>query len=129
MRQSKVKIEDMAREIMKEMGAYADLSTAEMKKAVERAAKTVKEEASARAPKKTGKYSKSFATTKTKENSCVLEYTVWSPKDYRRVHLLEYGHAKRNGGRTRAFPHMEPAERIGKEQLEKDITEILEKGG
>ena len=118
MNQSKVKIEDLAREIMKEMAAYADLTTDEMKRAVQRAAKTVKDEASARAPKKTGKYSKSFATTKTKETSLALEYVVWSPSDYRRVHLLEYGHAKRNGGRTRAFPHMEPAERIGKEQLE-----------
>lgn len=129
MKQSKVKVEDLAREVMKEMQAYVDLATEEMKKVVKETADLVKKEASARAPKKTGKYAKSFATQKTKENSCVLEYVVWSPKDYRRVHLLEYGHAKRGGGRTRAFPHMEPAEKIGKEKLENDIAAILEKGG
>lgn len=129
MRKSTIHVEDLAREVMKEMQAYADLATDEMKVAVKNAADTVKKVASEKAPKKTGKYSKSFATTKRKEKSYSVEYAVWSPTDYRRVHLLEFGHAKRGGGRTRAFPHMAPAEQAGKEQLEKDITAILEKGG
>jgi hypothetical protein len=42
--------------------------------------------------------------------------------------LLEFGHALRNGGRTRAFPHIEPAEQAGIEQLKRDIEMDLKKG-
>lgn len=127
MKQSKIKVEDLAREIMTAMGNYVDAANVDMKIAVQKAAKTAKKEVEARAPKKTGKYSKSFVTQKTNERTYAVEYTVWSPTDYRRVHLLEKGHAKRGGGRTRAFPHMEPAEQVAAEQLEKDITEIFMK--
>ena len=42
---------------------------------------------------------------------------------YRLTHLLENGHATRNGGRTRAFPHFAK----GQEWLDKDAEEILRK--
>lgn len=37
--------------------------------------------------------------------------------------------AKRGGGRTRAFPHIAPAEQKGIEQLTRDIERDLRKGG
>ena len=45
------------------------------------------------------------------------------------VTVLEFGHAKRCGGRTRAFPHIAPAEQAGIEQLTRDIERDLQKGG
>lgn len=48
---------------------------------------------------------------------------------YQLTHLLEFGHAKRGGGRTRAFPHIAPAEQAGIEQLTRDIERDLRKGG
>ena len=50
-------------------------------------------------------------------------------KRYQLTHLLEFGHAKRGGGRTRAFPHIAPAEQAGIEQLTRDIERDLQKGG
>lgn len=116
-------IDDMTAEIMKGLTEYADLADAEMKKAVRKTATTVKNEISANAPVKSGRYKKSWVTKKTKENSHSLEMTVHSKNRYQIAHLLEHGHAKRGGGRVAAIPHIAPAEANGEVLL----TELIEK--
>ena len=89
----------------------------------------MKEQIESTAPKKTGKYSKSWAVKKMRETSDSIQVVVHSKNRYQLTHLLEFGHAKRGGGRTRAFPHIEPAEQAGMEQLMRDIENDLKKGG
>ena len=116
-------IEDMAAEIMRGLTEYADLADTAMKAAVKKTATSVKKEISANAPKRTGRYAKSWTTKKTKENNHSLEITVHSKNRYQIAHLLEHGHAKRGGGRVAAIPHIAPAEEHGEEML----TELIEK--
>ena len=118
-------IDDMASEIMRGLTEYADLADTEMKKAVKKTATAVKNEISANAPKKSGRYKKSWAAKKVKENSHTLEMTVHSKDRYQLAHLLEKGHAKRNGGRVSGKPHIAPAEAHGEEMLTKLIEEAL----
>ncbi|WP_370769815.1 HK97 gp10 family phage protein [Ruminococcus callidus] len=118
-------VDAMADEIMKGLTDYADLADEAMKKAVRKTAKSVKDEISANAPKRTGAYSKSWTAKKTKENSHSLEMTVHSKNRYQLVHLLEKGHAKRGGGRVAGKPHIAPAEEKGAEMLENLIKEAL----
>ena len=118
-------IDDLASEVMKGLNEYAELADVSMKKAVRKTATAVKNEISANAPKKSGRYRKSWATRKTKENSHTLEMTVHSKDRYQIAHLLEHGHAKRNGGRVAAIPHIAPAEEHGEEMLESLIEEAL----
>ena len=118
-------IDDMVDEIMKGLQEYAELADSAMKKAVRKTAKTVKEEISANAPKRTGRYAKSWATKKTKENSHTLEMTVHSKDRYQLAHLLEKGHAKRGGGRVSGKPHIAPAEQHGEELLESLIKKEI----
>lgn len=120
-----VTVDNLAAEIMKGLTEYKDLATADMKTAVRKAGKSVKKDIQANAPKKTGVYSKSWTVKTTKETSESLELTVHSPKKYQLAHLLEKGHAKRGGGRTKAIPHIAPAEEKAVKDLEADIKRAL----
>ena len=118
------KIDQMAHVIMEGLQEYADLATEDMKAAVKKAGNKAKSDVQAGAPVKTGKYKKSWAVKTTKENANAMEVTVHSRNRYQLTHLLEFGHAKRGGGRTRAFPHIAPAEAAA-ELLEKEVEQAL----
>ena len=122
---SSVRIDQMANEIMRGLTEYADLATDEMKSAVRKAGKTVRNEIKANAPKNTGKYAASWTAKTVLESSHVLQIKVHSPKKYQLAHLLEHGHAKRGGGRVNGTPHIAPAEEVGIRQLESDIERAL----
>ena len=119
------KIDQMAHVIMEGLQEYADLATEDMKAAVKKAGNKAKSDVQAGAPVMTGKYKKSWAVKTTKENANAMEVTVHSRNRYQLAHLLEFGHAKRGGGRTRAFPHIVPAEEAAAELLEKEVEKAL----
>lgn len=107
--------------------------TEEVSDAIEKKVESVADEVLAAveelAPKQTGKYAKGFKKTDVSRLRGGKKYAIWNKKDYRRVHLLEFGHAKRGGGRVRAYPHMRPAfdEKAG--SLVDDIKRIVRNGG
>ena len=125
MASDRVAIDKMASAIMDGLTEYADLATDELKAAVRKAGTNVKKGIKANAPKKSGAYSKSWTVKTTKETSNSLELTVCSPKKYQLAHLLEFGHAKRGGGRTKAQPHIKPAEESAIQELENTIHKAL----
>ena len=119
------KIDQMSHVIMEGLQEYADLATEDMKAAVKKAGNKAKSDVQAGAPVMTGKYKKSWVVKTTKENANAMEVTVHSRNRYQLAHLLEFGHAKRGGGRTRAFPHIAPAEEAAAELLEKEVEKAL----
>ncbi len=121
----RVRIDQMAHVIMEGLQEYADLATDDMKAAVKKTGNEAKKDIQANAPVKTGAYKKSWAVKTTKETSNAMEVVVHSTNRYQLAHLLEFGHAKRNGGRTRAFPHIAPAEQRAAELLEKEVEAAL----
>lgn len=125
MSSDRVSIDHMASAIMEGLQDYADLATDDLKTAVKKAGTTVRKQIQATAPSDTGKYAKSWSVKNTKETSNSLEVTVYSKNRYQLAHLLEYGHAKRGGGRTKAQPHIAPAEEAAISQLERDIKRSL----
>ena len=62
---------------------------------------------------------------KVRETSQTLKMVVHSKNRYQLAHLLEYGHAKRNGGRVEGKAHIAPAEQHGIRQLQEEIERAL----
>ena len=123
-----VQIGELADAIMETLEEYADLAADNVKQAVKDAGETVKKEIRANAPKDTGDYAKSWAVKKSKETSNSITMTVYSRNRYYLAHLLEFGHAKRNGGRGAGKSHIAPAEEKGIQQLEEEIERSLRDG-
>ena len=111
-------IEGLSDAIVKALAEYTD----EIEKGLEVEKKSVADKAvqtlKTTSPKKTGKYAKGWTVSDIKGKKVVHNKT-----DYQLTHLLEYGHAKRNGGRVAGKPHIRPVE----EEVIKDFTEGVEK--
>lgn len=125
---TKVSIDQMASVIMDGLKEYADLATDDLKAAVKKTGNEVRKQIQSTAPKVSGKYSKSWSVKTTKESSNGMEVTVYSRNRYQLAHLLEFGHAKRGGGRVAARPHIAAAEQAGIESFEQAIERSLRNG-
>lgn len=120
-----VSVDGLAAAIMDNLQEYSGAVMDEIKKAEDTVAKECKEHLEADSPKKSGKYAKSWTVT-VAENTALTKRVVIHNKEYRLTHLLENGHAKRNGGRTRAFPHIKPNEEKANAEFEKRVQEAIE---
>lgn len=110
-----INIDKMAVEVMRNLEIYQGNTTETVAKAVNETAKeTVRElnETSPRSPEG-GDYAKSWKSKRDNQarGKWRMSVVVYS-KDpsYRLTHLLEFGHAKVNGGRVKALPHIRQAE-------------------
>ena len=120
-----IKPDQLAKEVMDGLEEYAELTADVMKREIQETGKAVKQQISQTAPRKSGRYAKSWAVKKVKETSNSLDVVVHSRNRYMLTHLLENGHAKRGGGRVRAIPHIGPAEEMGIRELEERIERAL----
>ena len=121
-----VPVGSLADAIMDTLEEYADLAVEDVKQVVKDAGDVVKNDIRSHAPKDTGDYAKSWAVKKMKETSSSLTVAVHSRNRYQLAHLLEFGHAKRGGGRISAQLHIASAEQKGVEYLEEEIRKVLE---
>ena len=121
-----IPVDQLAAEVMSGLEEYAELAADVLKKEIQEAGKTAKTQIEQTAPRRTGRYAKSWAVKKVSETSNSLEVTVHSRNRYMLTHLLENGHAKRGGGRVRAIPHIAPAEEMGIKELEERIERALQ---
>jgi hypothetical protein len=123
-----ISIDQLANEITNAVREYTEDVSNAIEKKVDEVANQVLKETKALAPKQTGEYAKTFV--KTKEGGYgEHRRIIWNKKHHRRVHLLEFGHAKVNGGRVPAYPHLRPAYEKYGANLPDELKKIIQNGG
>ncbi len=124
-----ISIGDFDKEIEKELMLYSEEITDQVKKINDDVMKTLVKNTKKDANKRTGAYAKAITSKRTKETKRTRVNT-WYVKDpeYRKSHLLEKGHATRNGGRTKAYGFISKNEQIAVKNYEKRVEEAIKNG-
>lgn len=122
-----MKVSELSKAIADELTLLQESLTQAVKQAAKETATDIRDDIRASAPHgKSGRYARSWRTRVTEETPTSITYTVHAgPDGYRLAHLLEFGHAKRGGGRTKAISHIRPAEERGIQEFEKKIRSKL----
>lgn len=124
----KVKVDDLSKAILEELKNYEGVTEEAAEKGLTETSKSALRELRNAHPSGSGEYgswdayNKSWKILKLKRDKKAV---IHNEKHYRLTHLLEKGHAKVNGGRTRAFPHIKPVEDKCDDELLKNIKKYL----
>jgi hypothetical protein len=98
-------INQIQNEIMKQLQRYNKILSEDVKAIQKETASELVDTLKRTSPERTGSYKKGWRIKKEKEKLIVHNKT-----DYQLTHLLEHGHAKKDGGRIAAEVHIRPAE-------------------
>ena len=121
----KTTVDNLDQAVMEELDKYAGMLPDEIEAAQKAVAKTVVKQLKTTSPKR-GKqrYAKGWKSTTTKTRTGA-ETVIYQGKLPGLPHLLEFGHPKVNGGRTKAIPHIQPAEQEAIRLYEDEIGRRL----
>ena len=120
-----IKPEELQKSIAEYLENYAENIGEEVEKTSNEIGKEARDELQQTSPKRTGKYAKGWTIKKDKKNKTYFSVKIHNKTDYQLTHLLEFGHATRNGGRAKAIPHIRPVEDKYKAKFEKEIKERI----
>lgn len=123
--EKKISTDKIDEAISRALSEYNEDVKQDIEKAVDETAKEMVKELKETAPKMSGGYAKGFTSKKGKAG----ERIVYNAKKGFLTHLLERGHAKRSGGRTKPIPHIEPAYDKAVDGLQNKVEKIIKGGG
>jgi len=127
---SNISLNQLANEIANAVLEYTEEVSEAVEKKVDEVAGQVLAEVKANYPyaDQSGDYTKGWRKKKEDKHG-LTRRIVWNKTNYQLTHLLEFGHAKRGGGRVRAYPHIGPADQKYVQQLADEIKRIVQNGG
>ena len=125
-----IEIGGLAATIAAELSEYTQDIADGVKAATDDVCKKLLENTRADAPEREGKYKRAMAIKTEFENN-FEKRNVWYVKKphYRKTHLLEKGHAKKGGGRVRAYPHIKANAEAAINEYDEKVKGVIENAG
>lgn len=124
----KIKVDDLALIISNELDKYDRSVTEVVKKAVRKTATDTRKLLRQTSPNRSGEYADGWSVTTRSETASKISISVNNRGNHKGLtHLLEFGHASRNGSRVEAQPHILPAQEEAAKELQ-ELTEQCIKG-
>lgn len=120
-----IDIEHLAEQIAKGLEEYSSDVVEKVNEGIDEVSKKGLERLKELSPKHKGKYAKGWRIKTQNFIGECKNSTLYNQKVYMLTHLLENGHAKQNGGRTRKFPHIKKVEDEVIETLERKVVSAL----
>lgn len=119
----------LSKELMKYLNEYQEDISEEVESVANKVGKEAVNELKQISPKGAREsYAKGWKLKKDRVGKNRYIVKIHNKTDYQLTHLLEFGHATRNGGRTKAIPHIRPTEekykKIFEQELKKEIGGI-----
>jgi len=119
-----VSIEGLAAAIVATAKEYTEEVEAQVPDVVAKVAKETVRDLKGESPVLTRSYSRGWRAKK-KGRSDRVSYVIHNATDYQLTHLLEFGHAKKGGGRVAARPHIRQIADAASKRLEADMRRVV----
>lgn len=128
----KIQVDQLADAVMKALDGYTKDMAQDTKDAIQKVGKEGLQALKANSPVranggKPGSYKKGWRFKVIEESNDKINAVLHNATNPGLPHLLEHGHALRQGGRARAIEHIAPVEEQVCEQLEREIEELANK--
>lgn len=122
-----IEASELQKAVMDYLEDYKEDIDEDVIEVVDEVTKQAKDELKQTSPRGKGSrnnpYYRGWAIKLSKKRTGVYHKVIWNKTNYQLTHLLEFSHATRNGGRTRAIPHIRPVE----EKYNVEFVDKLEK--
>ena len=123
-----IKAEELSDVVMKYLDEYREEIQEDVEETTDEITKKAKDELRQTSPRsgvaRKTKYFKGWSVKISERGATKYHKVVWNKTNYQLTHLLEFGHATRNGKkRTKAIPHIRPIE----EKYNTEFVDLLEK--
>lgn len=109
-----IKPEELQKVVNDYLKNYKEDIEEDVKQVTDEVLKRAKQELESTSPRsgvaRNTKYYRGWAIKLKSNKSNRYTKVIWNKTNYQLTHLLEFGHATSNGGRTRAIPHIRPIE-------------------
>ena len=129
MSKGKVDVSDLSNEIEKYLNKYVEDIHDQVVEVTENLTKQAVDDLINSSPRGKGRrgrpYYKGWESKIKIKGKQKYHRIIWNKTNYQLTHLLEYGHATRNGGRTKAIPHIEPIEQKYQVEYVNQITDKI----
>lgn len=119
----KITIDGLGKAIQNIVDEYTDDAIKVVQDTLPTVGKKAVKQLKANSPKQTGKYAKGWKW-KFEKGRLMSTVTVYNKTSYQLTHLLEKGHANRDGGKTDGIEHIEPTEKMAV----KEAIQLIERG-